>query len=106
MSEKLIGSCIFGQSGGPTSVINASAYGAIRAGLDAGCFNAGLMILFLHDPADPDDAVDLATRLPIPKLTIPIIKKSWKSSRNTMSAISSITAEMIPWTPATRLAVI
>lgn len=35
MSEKLIGACIFGQSGGPTSVINASAYGAIRAALDA-----------------------------------------------------------------------
>ena len=34
MSEKLIGSCIFGQSGGPTAVINASAYGVIRAALD------------------------------------------------------------------------
>ena len=29
MSE-LKGACIFGQSGGPTSVINASAYGVIR----------------------------------------------------------------------------
>ena len=29
--------CIIGQSGGPTAVINASAYGAIRAGLDADC---------------------------------------------------------------------
>ena len=35
MSEKLLGSCIFGQSGGPTAVINASAYGVIRAALDA-----------------------------------------------------------------------
>ena len=35
MSQKLIGSCIFGQSGGPTAVINASAYGVIRAALDA-----------------------------------------------------------------------
>ena len=35
MSEKLIGSCIFGQSGGPTAVINASTYGVIRAALDA-----------------------------------------------------------------------
>lgn len=34
MSERLIGSCIFGQSGGPTSVINASAYGVIRTALD------------------------------------------------------------------------
>ena len=35
MSKKLIGACVFGQSGGPTSVINASAYGVIRAALDA-----------------------------------------------------------------------
>ncbi len=33
MSE-LKGACIFGQSGGPTSVINASAYGVIRTALD------------------------------------------------------------------------
>jgi len=32
---KLTGACIFGQSGGPTSVINSSAYGVIRAALDA-----------------------------------------------------------------------
>lgn len=36
MSNELIGSCIFGQSGGPTAVINASAYGVIRTALDAG----------------------------------------------------------------------
>ena len=35
MSEKLVGSCIFGQSGGPTSVINASAYGVINTALAA-----------------------------------------------------------------------
>lgn len=34
MSKILTGSCIFGQSGGPTAVINASAYGVIRAALD------------------------------------------------------------------------
>lgn len=33
MSE-LIGACIIGQSGGPTSVINASAYGVINEGLN------------------------------------------------------------------------
>ena len=33
-TNTLIGSCIIGQSGGPTAVINASAYGAIRAALD------------------------------------------------------------------------
>jgi len=34
MNTKLTGACIIGQSGGPTAVINASAYGAIRAALD------------------------------------------------------------------------
>ena len=31
----LIGACIFGQSGGPTSVINASAYGVIKTALES-----------------------------------------------------------------------
>ena len=35
MQKPLVGACIFGQSGGPTSVINASAYGVIRAALDS-----------------------------------------------------------------------
>ncbi len=35
--EKLIGAAVIGQSGGPTSVINASALGAIEAALDADC---------------------------------------------------------------------
>ena len=34
MENALKGSCIIGQSGGPTSVINASAYGVIRTALD------------------------------------------------------------------------
>ncbi len=37
MDKKLTGSCIIGQSGGPTAVINASAYGVIRSALDADC---------------------------------------------------------------------
>ena len=35
MSATLRGACLFAQSGGPTSVINASAYGVIRTALDA-----------------------------------------------------------------------
>ena len=34
MTNRLAGACVFGQSGGPTSVINASAYGVIRTALD------------------------------------------------------------------------
>ena len=33
--DKLVGACIFGQSGGPTAVINASAYGVIRTALQS-----------------------------------------------------------------------
>ena len=35
MTDKLHGACVFGQSGGPTAVINASAYGVIKAALEA-----------------------------------------------------------------------
>ena len=35
MANTLKGACIFGQSGGPTSVINASAYGVIKTALEA-----------------------------------------------------------------------
>ena len=34
---ELRGACIFGQSGGPTSVINASAYGVISQALKEDC---------------------------------------------------------------------
>ena len=37
LDSMLVGSCIFGQSGGPTSVINASAYGVIKTALEADC---------------------------------------------------------------------
>ena len=37
MSEKLVGSLIVGQSGGPSAVINCSAYGVIKAGLENEC---------------------------------------------------------------------
>ena len=35
MNGKLVGACIFGQSGGPTAVINASAYGVIKTALES-----------------------------------------------------------------------
>ncbi len=35
MDNQLIGACIIGQSGGPTAVINSSAYGVIRTALDS-----------------------------------------------------------------------
>ena len=35
--KPLVGACIFGQSGGPTAVINASAYGVIKTALEADC---------------------------------------------------------------------
>jgi len=37
MGKTLKGACIFGQSGGPTAVINASAYGVFRTALDSDC---------------------------------------------------------------------
>ena len=37
MDNELRGACIIGQSGGPTAVINASAYGVIHTALDSDC---------------------------------------------------------------------
>ena len=39
--KELKGACIIGQSGGPTSVINASAYGVIETALKSGCHHPG-----------------------------------------------------------------
>ena len=74
MSEKLIGSCIFGQSGGPTSVINASAYGVIKTALEAGeitkVYGAAHGIQgVLHDELyvmDEEDPAELAYLLHTP----------------------------------------
>lgn len=66
--EKLIGSCIIGQSGGPTSVINASALGMIKTALRApnitkvlgaahgikGVLNDQLYDMGQEDPAELD----------------------------------------------------
>ena len=65
MSE-LKGAMIIGQSGGPSSVINASCYGAIKAGLDAECITkvygaangiVGVLNdrLYIMDEEDPDE---------------------------------------------------
>jgi 6-phosphofructokinase 1 len=64
MSNKLTGACVFAQSGGPTSVINASAYGVIRTALDApeitNVYGAahgvtGILNDILYDLAKEDD---------------------------------------------------
>ena len=66
MNTQLKGACIFGQSGGPTAVINASAYGAIRAALDSELITRvygaahgikGVLddILYVMDEEDPEE---------------------------------------------------
>ena len=64
--EQLKGACIIGQSGGPSSVINASAYGVIKTALDCeyittvyganhgikGVLNDRLMIMDEEDPKE------------------------------------------------------
>ena len=121
--KELKGACIIGQSGGPTSVINASAYGAIKTALENECITnvygacngiKGVLDDHLIDMGkeDPDE---LAYMKYTPssalgscryKLKDPDVDDTTsvflKSSRNTMSVISSITAVTIQWTPATR----
>ena len=66
MSTVLKGACVIGQSGGPSSVINASAYGVIKTALEnenittvygayhgiKGVLNDELMIMDQEDPAE------------------------------------------------------
>ena len=123
MEKALKGSCIIGQSGGPTSVINASAYGVIRTALDneniTRVFGAahgikGVLEDKLYDMGE-EDAKELELLMNTPsselgscryKMATLTISASSISSRSTMYATSSITAAMIPWTPATKSAAI
>ena len=74
MSNKpLVGNCIIGQSGGPSSVINASAYGVIKTALESeyipvvyganhgirGVLDDRLMIMNEEDPEELARALDL-----------------------------------------------
>ena len=121
MSEALKGALIIGQSGGPSSVINASAYGCIRTALDAGCItrvygayhgikgvlNDELLCMDEEDRAELDrlpytPSAPAATRSRTRMKTIPITSAFLRSSRSTMSAISATTAATTPWIPATR----
>lgn len=128
MSEKLIGACIFGQSGGPTAVINASAYGVISAALEAGeitkVYGASHGIkgvlddkLYVMDEEDPEElrlllhtpSSELGScryKIADPETDDTDYKRILEIFKNTMCAISSITAATIPWTPATRSAAI
>lgn len=64
MEKTLRGACIIGQSGGPTSVINSSAYGVIRTALDSDCITKvygaahgikGVLEDKLYDMGEEDD---------------------------------------------------
>ena len=123
----LKGSLIIGQSGGPSSVINASAYGVIRTALDADCITKvyGAYHGIKRRPRRPAARAwtkkiraELDRCCPIPRLprSAPAATRSpdrrcrrhrlqaasLRSSRNMMSVISAITAATTPWTPATR----
>ena len=119
MSEALKGALIIGQSGGPSSVINSSAYGCIRTALDADCITKvygayhGIKGV-LNDELlcmDEEDRAEL-DRLPYTpssalgscryKWTTRTTSGFWRSSRSMTSVTSSITAGTTPWTPATR----
>ena len=65
-TEKLVGAAVIGQSGGPSAVINASAYGVIKTALESDCItkvygmhhgimgilNDRLMVMDEEDPAE------------------------------------------------------
>ena len=121
MSGELKGACIFGQSGGPTAVINASAYGVLKTALESDVITnvygaahgiRGVLDDRLYDIGQEEpDELRLLLHTPSSELgscrirTIRITGGFWRFSGNTTCATSSITAATTPWTPATRSAV-
>ena len=74
MANELVGACIIGQSGGPTAVINASAYGVIKTALESKCITRvygaahgikGVLADKLYD-MNEEDAYELSLMLHTP----------------------------------------
>lgn len=124
MEKALKGACIIGQSGGPTSVINSSAYGVIRTALDnesitrvlgaahgiKGVLDDKLYDMSFEDAKELEllmntpssELVPAGIKWPTPMSTTLTTSVSLRFSRSTMYATSSITAATTLWTPATR----
>ena len=62
--SQLKGACIIGQSGGPTSVINASAYGAIKTALESDCITKVLGARHGIKGVLEDDLIDMGQEDP------------------------------------------
>ena len=62
--SQLKGACIIGQSGGPTSVINASAYGAIKTALESDCITKVLGARHGIKGVLDDDLIDMGKEDP------------------------------------------
>ena len=115
--KPLIGAAIVGQSGGPSSVINVSAYGVIKTALEdenitkvygaehgiVGVLEDRLMIMDEEDPAElerllytPSSALaPAATRSPIRPTTTRTISASLRSLKSTTSATSSTSRQRL-----------
>ncbi len=61
---QLKGACIFGQSGGPTSVINASAYGVFKTALESDCITRVLGAAYGIKGILNDDLIDIGLEDP------------------------------------------
>ena len=118
--KNLKGRCVFAQSGGPTTVINASIAGGLLEALDSEnitgvlCAHHGIKGVLDEDFFDisAEDRAELealkytpaSVRSDIssktPPRTIPIIAEFWRFSKNTTFVIFSITAATTVWIPA------
>ena len=128
MSGELRGACIFGQSGGPTAVINASAYGVLKTALESDAITnvygaahgiRGVLDDRLYDIGQEDpDELSLLLHTPSSELGSCRYKMADPDTDDTdyrrileifqkyNVRYSSITAATTPWTPATRSAAI
>ena len=124
--NELKGACLLAQSGGPTSVINASLYGALRAALADGRITRvlgaahgvkGILDDVLWDlgQEDPKELSYLPNtpssilgscryKLADPAKDDRDYRRILEIFKSTMCAISSISAGTTAWIPATRSA--
>ena len=121
---KLIGACVIGQSGGPTSVINASAYGVIRTALDTpeitdvygavhgivGILGDELYDMSKEDPHELELLLNTPSselgscryKIADPDKDDTDYKKYLRFSKSITSVTFSTTAETTPWIPVQR----
>ena len=93
--NQLKGACIIGQSGGPTSVINASAYGAIKTALENEGFSINPTLYdFYANHKISTETVDVTMQTGMGPMPASYTGRGFISAMGTAMFINDIIAEV------------